>query len=144
MRSRPAADFNHRLGLYDAFLIKNNHLAVLGGINKLNLLNLRSRNGVPITSGLLKRLPIEIEVRNLNQFILALTLLNSVLFTRVVIMLDNMTPSQIKEAVAIRNKTSRQVRLEASGGITIDNIDKYAATGVDYISIGALTHSPKP
>jgi nicotinate-nucleotide pyrophosphorylase (carboxylating) len=99
-------------------------------------------------------LPIEIEVRNLNQFILALTLLNSAPFPKTVIMLDNMTPSQIKEAVTIRNQAGgakrspdkhrgRLILLEASGGITIDNIDKFAATGVDYISIGALTHSPK-
>jgi len=130
--------FNHRLGLYDAFLIKNNHLAVLGGINKLNLCNLW-----------LKRLPIEIEVANLNQFILALTLLSSTPFSKAVVMLDNMTPKQIKEAVTIRNKTDltsltdQTVMLEASGDITLKNISRFAATGVDYISIGALTHSPK-
>jgi len=127
--------FNHRLGLYDAFLIKNNHLSVLGGINKINLRNLCNL--------WLKRLPIEIEVRNLNQFIMALTLFSTSGFPGAIIMLDNMTPKEIKEAALIRNRVAREIQLEASGGITLKNISRFAATGVDFISIGALTHSPK-
>jgi len=124
--------FNHRIGLYDAFLIKNNHLSVLGGINKVPLPNLMG-----------KRLPVEIEVSNLNQFVLALSLLHLMPVPRAVIMLDNMTPAQIKEAVVIKNKIGRQVLLEASGGINLNNIKKYLSTGIDCISIGALTHSPR-
>src|SRR3989339_86553 len=135
--------FNHRMGLYDAFLIKNNHISVLGGINKINM--------DMLWKAWLKDLTAEIEVRDLNQFVFIIAMLKSVPFPKVVIMMDNMTPSQIKEAVIIRNKTAKwanrpagqTVMLEASGGINLENVSKYAATGVDYISIGALTHSPK-
>ncbi|MEW6026482.1 MAG: carboxylating nicotinate-nucleotide diphosphorylase [Planctomycetota bacterium] len=151
---KTGAGFNHRIGLYDAFLVKNNHLTVLGGVYKLTPDHLWRM--------WLKKLPVEIEVANLNQFVLILTLLKQVpipkaspkamsRLRRMVIMLDNMTPEQIKEAVAIRNKTGRQadrqtggqILLEASGGINLGNVRRYALTGVDYISIGALTHSPK-
>ena len=150
--------FNHRFGLYDAVLIKNNHFKAMqsslsgvipakAGIQTLwNILDSRLHGN----DRKIKHLPLEIEVRNLNEFILALIFLSSnasrkstVPTDRQVIMLDNMTPSQIKEAVAIRNKTGGPVLLEASGGITLDNVSQFAATGVDYISIGALTHSPK-
>jgi len=146
--------FNHRFGLYDAFLIKNNHLKTLSIVEALQKIQnfckqikripqIQQINPQNRLNPLTKFVPIEIEVRNLNQFILALTLLSTSKFPRAVIMLDNMTPAQIKEAVTIRNKTARQVLLEASGGICLENIGKYAANRVDYISIGALTHSPK-
>lgn len=143
--------FNHRLGLYDAFLVKNNHIKAMQDSGyRIQVSGIRHPvSGIVETinrihqAKLSKHLPLEIEVTNLNQFILALTLLNSASFPKTVIMLDNMTPSQIKEAVVIRNKTSRQVRLEASGGINLKNVSSFAATGVDFISIGALTHSPK-
>ncbi|MBI5778464.1 MAG: carboxylating nicotinate-nucleotide diphosphorylase [Planctomycetes bacterium] len=147
--------FNHRLGLYDAFLIKNNHIKAMrdSGIRYPVSGIVETLNRICQTK-ISKHLPLEIEVSNLNQFILALILLNSAPSPKTVIMLDNMTPSQIKEAVTIRNKAGvakrspdgyrgRHILLEASGGIILNNIDKFATTGVDYISIGALTHSPK-
>lgn len=124
--------FNHRMGLYDGVLIKNNHLFALGGIKKLIWRNLRA-----------PRLPVEIEARNLNEFVVALVILSAWAVRRPIIMLDNMSPDQIKKAVIIRNKINRRILLEASGGITLANIGKFAATEVDCISIGALTHSPK-
>jgi len=118
---RTGGGTNHRMGLYDAILIKNNHLAILGGINRLNPCNLR--------------LPLEIEVRNLNEFRTALGLKPNI------IMLDNIKPPEIKKAVQLRNKLNPEIKLEVSGGINLKNIQQFASTGVDYISIGALTHS---
>ncbi|MEK7309469.1 MAG: carboxylating nicotinate-nucleotide diphosphorylase [Planctomycetota bacterium] len=126
--------FNHRIGLYDAILIKNNHLKNTPAIKALELVS---------KSPMTKNRPIEIEVTNLYEFIIALILLNANVSHPSIIMLDNMTPKEIKEAVHIRNRVAGEVRLEASGGITLKNISRFAATGVDYISIGALTHSPK-
>lgn len=112
---------NHRMGLYDAILIKNNHLAILGGISNMNL---RRSN-----------IPFEIEARNLNEFTAALKMKPDI------IMLDNMKLPEIKKAVQLRNKLSPKVKLEVSGGINLKNIRQFASTGVDYISVGALTHS---
>lgn len=112
---------NHRMGLYDAILIKNNHLAILGGINNINLRRLN--------------IPLEIEARSLNEFRTILDLRPDI------IMLDNMKPTEIKKGVQLRNKLNPKVKLEVSGGINLKNIQQFASTGVDYISIGALTHS---
>ena len=120
---------NHRFALYDMIMIKDNHIDFAGGIpqaidscNKYlkdNNLNLR----------------IEVEVRDLDE-------LNQVLAKGNIhrIMLDNFTPKQISEALVIIDK---RFETEASGGITIDTIRAYAETGVDYISVGALTHHIK-
>lgn len=142
--------FNHRLGLYDAFLVKNNHLKTLSIAEALWKIQNFCKQINP-QNPLTKFVPIEIEIRNLNEFILALTLLSTVKSAHRVIMLDNMAPEQIREAVVIRNKagklirweTERAILLEASGGVNLGNVRRYAATGVDYISIGALTHSFK-
>ena len=120
---------NHRIGLFDMILLKDNHVDFAGGIEKAILgaqLYLKENN---------KQLKIEIEVRNLEE-------LNEVLRVGGVdrIMLDNFTPEKTKEAVEIVNS---RVELESSGGITIQTIRDYAETGVDYISVGALTHSVK-
>ena len=120
---------NHRFGLYDMILIKDNHVDYSGGIaNAINNTHqyLREQN---------KDLQIEIEVRNLEE-------LEEVLKTGGVdrILLDNFKPQVLMQAVAMNE--GRYIT-EASGGITIDNILDYAACGVDYISIGALTHSVK-
>jgi nicotinate-nucleotide pyrophosphorylase (carboxylating) len=120
---------NHRIGLFDMILLKDNHVDFAGGIeNAINGAHcyLKEKN---------KKLKIEIEVRNLDE-------LNKVLRIGGIdrIMLDNFTPEQTREAVKIVNG---QVELESSGGITIDTIRQYAETGVDYISVGALTHSIK-
>ena len=126
---RIGGGYNHRFGLYDMILIKDNHVDYSGGIsNAINntLQYLKDQN---------KKLQIEIEVRNLTE-------LEDVLKTGGVnrILLDNFGPAQLKEAV---NIIDGRYMTEASGGITMDNIAEYAATGVDYISVGALTHSVK-
>lgn len=120
---------NHRIGLYDMILIKDNHVDYAGGIkNAIKAANLYLK-------GKNKNLQIEIEVRNLSE-------LQTVLETGNVnrIMLDNFEPEVLKEAVQLING---KYITEASGGITEENIINYAACGVDYISMGALTHSVK-
>ena len=120
---------NHRFGLYDMVLIKDNHVDYAGGI----------KNAIENTHRYLKAhnkdLAIEIEVRNLAE-------LEQVLQTGGInrILLDNFNFDTLKKAVEL---ISGRYITEASGGITIDNIREYAACGVDYISVGALTHSVK-
>ncbi len=120
---------NHRFGLYDMILIKDNHVDYSGGI--ANAIT-NAKNYLSQTH---KTLDIEIEVRNLQE-------LDEVLITGGVqrIMLDNFSLSDLKKAVNIID--GRYVT-EASGGITVQNVCDYAECGVDYISIGALTHSVK-
>ena len=120
---------NHRIGLYDMILIKDNHVDYAGGISNA----IRAANQYLQDKG--KKLEIEIEVRNISE-------LNEVLETGSVnrIMLDNFSFADLKEAVRLINK---QYITEASGGITEENVTEYAACGVDYISMGALTHSVK-
>jgi len=120
---------NHRIGLYDMILIKDNHVDYAGGIQQaINAANsyLKSKN---------KSLQIEIEVRNLLE-------LKEVLEVGKVdrIMLDNFSFEDLKTAVRL---IDHQYITEASGGIVESNITEYAACGVDYISMGALTHSVK-
>lgn len=113
---------NHRFGLYDTPMIKDNHIKASGSIK--NAVE-KIRKTVPFT------VKIEVEVRNLSQ-------VDEALIEKVdIIMLDNMTLEEMKEAVKIINK---RALVEASGGITLGNIKEVAATGVDYISVGALTH----
>lgn len=113
---------NHRFGLFDMALIKDNHIAAAGGITPA-VQRVRARY-----SGL----PIEVEVADLNQLREALALdLDRIL-------LDNMTTEQIGEAVRI---AGGRTPLEASGGVNLDNVAAIGATGVDSISVGALTHS---
>ncbi len=120
---------NHRMGLYDMILIKDNHIDFAGGIEEAiasvrKYLNDKNKN-----------LKIEIEVRNFKE-------LNEVLKQGGIdrIMLDNFTASDLKKAV---NLIDRAYETEASGGINLDNIREYADSGVDYISVGALTHQIK-
>ena len=120
---------NHRFGLYDMVLIKDNHVDYSGGIKQAieNTHRYLEQKG--------KQLAIEIEVRNLTE-------LEQVLQTGGVnrILLDNFNFADLRQAVALING---KFVTEASGGITIDNIRQYAECGVDYISVGALTHSVK-
>ncbi len=118
---------NHRFGLYDMILIKDNHVDYSGGIRRA------IENTRQYISTQNKKLAIEIEVRNLDE-------LEEVLQTGGVdrILLDNFNFSDLKQAV---NIIEGRYITEASGGITIDNVRDYANCGVDYISIGALTHS---
>ena len=117
---------NHRIGLFDMILIKENHIAASGGITNAvkrcrEYLNKKKLN-----------LKIEVETRNLDE-------VKEALQWRVErIMLDNMNPEAIMEAV---NYVNKKAELEISGGVNLQNIREYAATGVDYISIGLLTHS---
>lgn len=120
---------NHRIGLYDMILIKDNHVDYAGGIAKaIQAANLYLKEKD-------KKLQIEIEVRNISE-------LNEVMQTGGVdrILLDNFSFADLKTAVSIINKV---YITEASGGITEENVTEYAACGVDYISMGALTHSVK-
>jgi nicotinate-nucleotide pyrophosphorylase (carboxylating) len=117
---------NHRLDLSDGILIKNNHIALAGGVIPALERALLNRRGSEM---------IEIEVRSLEE-------LEQVLeHGAEAVLLDNMTPEQVRQAVELVHRSSRPVPLEASGGITLENIRAYAETGVDFISVGALTHS---
>lgn len=114
---------NHRLGLYDMVLIKDNHIDGAGGITPA-VARVRKLHG--------DLYPIEVEVKNLAELEEALALKP----TR--IMLDNMSTEMMREAVAI---SAGQVPLEASGNVSLETVREIAETGVDYISVGALTHS---
>lgn len=120
---RAGGGVNHRFGLYDAILIKDNHIAMAGGIED-------AIRGARAKAGHLVR--IEIEVDTLDQLKEALEIgVEAVL-------LDNMPPDVLREAVTINQG---RAALEASGGITLDTAASVAATGVDYISVGWITHS---
>lgn len=119
---------NHRMGLYDAILIKENHIAAAGGLAKAVH---AARNTQPQKA-------IEVEVRNLDEAAYALgTGVDRLL-------LDNMSPDLLRQAVALRDQNAGGpdgISLEASGGVNLDNVREIAETGVEFISIGALTHS---
>jgi nicotinate-nucleotide pyrophosphorylase (carboxylating) len=134
---------NHRLDLSDGILIKNNHIALGGGVRQV------------LAKALSGRKPgqrVQIEVRNATEFEDALT------YGAEAILLDNMTPDQVKAAVtrikqheakledadpSVPGEKKVWIPTEASGGIVLENIREYALTGVDFISVGALTHSAK-
>lgn len=130
---RAGGGTNHRIGLYDAILIKDNHLAGLGGDANALVRAVELARDCPDNAGLL----VQIEVDNLAQ-------LEAVLPAKPdMVLLDNMPPDQLGLAVATRNWLSPETILEASGGITLETIRAVAETGVDRISVGALTHSAK-
>lgn len=120
---RMGGGVNHRSGLFDGVLIKDNHIKICGGVRQA--VN-RATANIPHT------LKIEVEVKNLNEVREALKA------GAEVIMLDNMDTKEMEEAVRIINK---RAVVEASGGINLDNIVDVAKTGVDLISVGAITHS---
>lgn len=122
---RIGGGINHRYGLYDAIMIKDNHIAVAGGIRHAVI---AARKFAPHTSR------VEVEVENLEQLQEALE------SGADIILLDNMDPETMKKAVEI---TAGRALLEASGGITADTLEEVARTGIDIISIGALTHTIK-
>ena len=117
---------NHRLDLSDGVLIKNNHIALAGGIKNALERAHRNRRG---------QQPIEVEVRTLAE------LEDALAFGGEAILLDNMSTADVRAAVERCTKANRRIPLEASGGINLENVRAYAETGVDYISVGALTHS---
>jgi nicotinate-nucleotide pyrophosphorylase (carboxylating) len=120
--------YNHRFGLFDMVLVKDNHLAAETELQHLQEAIRRCRMENP-------SLRIEIEADTLDQVRRFLTLMEVD-----VILLDNMCPADLSEAVRM---AAGRVQLEASGGISLDNVAEVAATGVDFISVGALTHSPR-
>ena len=119
---------NHRFGLYDMVLVKDNHLATFGGLSSFADRIRQLRQERP-------NIRIEVEADDLEQ---------ARAFAEVdgidVILLDNMAPAQIREAIALRRDN---IKFEASGGITLKNVKRIAATGVDYISIGGLTNAAR-
>ena len=136
---------NHRMGLYDQVLIKENHLQALQGVSFRS-----TKSGRPSHASMIadvisvarrkaqKNIIIEVEVKTIAEFEAALSAKPDI------ILLDNMKPELIKDAVRIKkaaDSAARKVMLEASGNITLANVAACAATGVDRISIGSLTHS---
>jgi nicotinate-nucleotide pyrophosphorylase (carboxylating) len=126
---RQGGGHNHRLGLYDGVLIKDNHLAALGGGPGA------IRAAVTTARAHFPALPVEVEVDTVEQFEAALACRPDI------ILLDNMPPEQMRQCVARRETAVPGVNLEASGGVNLTTIGAIAATGVDRISVGALTHS---
>jgi nicotinate-nucleotide pyrophosphorylase (carboxylating) len=122
---RCGGGMNHRFGLYDAVLVKDNHIAAAGGLASA-LQKLRSRVGHLVR--------IEVEVDTLDQLEDALN------FPIDAVLLDNMDVETLRKAVALVNG---RVVTEASGGVTLENVGEIAKTGVDLISVGALTHSAR-
>ena len=118
---------NHRLDLSDGVLIKNNHIALAGGIVPALQQAIKNRQGNET---------IEIEVKNLSELEQALE------HGADTVLLDNMAPDMVRQAVERTKNFTKRVPLECSGGITLENVRAYADTGVDFISVGALTHSP--
>lgn len=120
---------NHRLGLHDAILIKENHIAVAGGVGR----------AVRLAHEAELELPVEVECRDLEEIGEALDAGAERL------LLDNMEPEALREAVERRDAAAREhgpvATLEASGGVTLENVAEIAASGVDSVSVGALTHS---
>ena len=118
---------NHRMGLYDAILIKENHVALAGGLAKAVHAARTANPG----------LPVEVECRDLEEAAYALGAGADRL------LLDNMDVSALRKAVALRDEQGGEggPELEVSGGIDLDNVREVAGTGVDFISVGALTHS---
>jgi nicotinate-nucleotide pyrophosphorylase (carboxylating) len=119
---------NHRFGLYDMVLVKDNHLATFEGLSSLADRIKQLRKERP-------NIRIEVEANDLEQ-VRAFVEIQGI----DVILLDNMAPAQIREAVALRTDN---IKFEASGGITLKNVNRIAATGVDYISVGSLTHAAR-
>ena len=122
---------NHRVGLFDAVLIKDNHLAALG-VDAMKTLPTR----LAAIRSYHPQIKIEIEADTLQQVELFLGIkeINTIL-------LDNMTLQEMRDAVLLRNEREASMKLEASGGISLENLRTVAETGVDEISLGALTHS---
>ena len=120
---------NHRFGLFDAILVKDNHIAAGKDFDKLAAAIRQARAQNP-------EMKIEVEADNLEQ-VRALVQIDGI----DVILLDNMETTEMREAIALGRKHG--VKFEASGGLNLRTVRRIAATGVDYISVGALTHSPR-
>jgi len=119
---------NHRFGLFDMIMLKDNHIDYCGGIEKA------IEKAFAYTQNLTTPLKIEVETRSITDVKIVCETSKGKVFR---IMLDNFTPNQIREALIIINGA---FETEASGGINLDTIESYAATGVDYVSVGGLIH----
>ena len=131
MAVRAGGGTNHRIGLYDAILIKDNHIAGLGDPATAVRRSVELARGYPGNAGL----PVEVEVDSLDQLRQVLPVHPEI------VLLDNMTNEQMRAAVALRDELSPGTRLEASGGVNLTTVRGIAETGVDRVSVGALTHS---
>ena len=118
--------YNHRMGLYDAVLIKDNHLKLIDG--RIGKAVAEAKKAQPS-----KR--IEVETTNISEVKDALS------GNPDIIMLDNMSPVEVREAVELIHRSGGGVQVEVSGGVTLENVEEFAAAGADIISVGALTHS---
>ena len=118
---------NHRMGLFDMALVKDNHVAAAGGVAE----------SYRLVKDLASTIPVEIEVDSLDGLRAAIEAGADE------VLIDNFTPDQMREAVALRNELNRAVTIEASGGLTIETARVVGATGVDYIAVGELTHSAR-
>jgi nicotinate-nucleotide pyrophosphorylase (carboxylating) len=114
---------NHRMGLYDAILIKENHIALVGSLDRA------------VTEAKATAMEVEVECRSLEEVEAALTAGADRL------LLDNMSPAELRRAVELRDAKGSAAKLEASGGVDLETVREVAATGVEFISVGALTHS---
>lgn len=124
---RIGGGFNHRFGLYDMVMIKDNHIQIAGSITEA-VNRARKRK---------TKIFIEVEVKTLEELKEAIAMKVSR------IMLDNMSRNLITQAVDLIHKTGPGIEIEISGGINIENIEQVADTGADYVSVGALTHSAR-
>ena len=118
---------NHRMGLFDMALVKDNHVAAAGGVAEA----FRRVRELAATIG------VEIEVDTLDG------LREAIVAGADEVLIDNFTPDEMREAVAVRNEMNPAVRLEASGGLTLESARTVGETGVDYIAVGELTHSAR-
>jgi nicotinate-nucleotide pyrophosphorylase (carboxylating) len=125
---RCGGGFNHRLDLSDGILVKNNHIDLAGSVRIAVERALANRKGEQ---------PVEVEVRDMQELEAALK------YGAESILLDNMTVAQTQAAVGRVRQEARAMKIESSGGITVENVRQYAEAGVDYISVGALTHSAR-
>lgn len=121
---------NHRMGLYDQVLIKDNHLRVLKNVSIPEIVR-------RVQSQVLRKTVIGLEVKNLDEFSEALKTGASY------VLLDNMSVETVREAVKMRQQAKSKIELEVSGGINLETVRVFAETGVERISVGALTHSAK-
>lgn len=128
---RIGGGFNHRFGLYDMIMLKDNHIDYAGGIEAA----IEKAHAYVQASG--KDLKIEVETRSIADVQKVVNIGKGKVFR---IMLDNFTPEKIREALAV---IQGEFETEASGGINLENITAFAATGVDYVSVGALIHQAK-
>jgi nicotinate-nucleotide pyrophosphorylase (carboxylating) len=117
---------NHRTGLYDMVLIKENHIAIAGGVGEA-IRRIRDANE--------QKLQVEVEVRNLEELKAAIDEGCDI------VLLDNMSTPMMREAVAVVRKRAPRIKTEASGNMSLERVREVAEAGVDFISVGALTHS---